>query len=370
MRKHWSWVALLALACSDASGPSEVIDGPPDNLTMDIVGGNSQQDTVLRRLPEPLVVRVVEDSAGQLGIAVQGSLLFAQADPIPGEVISWRVTNPAFGEMFVDVTVTDSVGLAQNFWTLGTAAGEGCYVEARVIRDGQPVVVENFCGTALPGDPDTVSLSIMDTTILTGDSLDFSSMVLLAKDMHGNAISDLSGLQIIGAPARFEVSGSVLRATHEGEGEVLLSLRGSRPSRVTVQSLFDFEDSEWSIAFACIGGSGYIDEFGPNVHPDSMVWTSVSVDSVQRDPFDFSRVLLHIQATRVEWWDNGQVREDSIPGPMVLEFHQTLNQLMWGTGKGVAIAVQDSPRIYSLENGLGPCSRTSWESGRFHMEEL
>jgi alpha-tubulin suppressor-like RCC1 family protein len=131
----WLPVAVFA-ACREPTGSSH-----PRAAFMQIVSGDGQQAVVGTELPTPLVVKVL-DSAGAA---------------VNSQVVNFRVVAGG-GSVFAGTSVTNSSGLAQERWTLGTSTADSQRVEARAVDNvtGAPLTFAVFKAVALPGPPASV----------------------------------------------------------------------------------------------------------------------------------------------------------------------------------------------------------------------
>ena len=119
----------VALACGDG-GPTDIDYA---NLSLAIIVGNAQADTVTKRLPDALMVRVTESG-----------------EPRAGVLVNFVVVEEGCGSAFAPAVLTNASGDASNVWTLGTLAGP-CSLEARAINDlGEAVTFDTFRATAMP----------------------------------------------------------------------------------------------------------------------------------------------------------------------------------------------------------------------------
>jgi hypothetical protein len=112
-RESLPWNVIICLtiaACSDSSGPDL-----RQSLSLQVVSGDSQIDTVARTLPDPIIIRI-EDTAGRA---------------VRGQIVNFVVTAGG-GSVFAGSAITNEQGQAQEIWTLGTAAGEQ-ELEARAV---------------------------------------------------------------------------------------------------------------------------------------------------------------------------------------------------------------------------------------------
>jgi adhesin/invasin len=121
-----SLLALAALgACDD---PSSSAPGPP--ARMDVVSGDLQpQAVVSQELPNPLVVKVVDEDG----------------DPVGGHLVNFVVTAGG-GTVFAGAAQTNAQGEARERWTLGPVAGDTQKVEVRAVdaTTGQARVFATF----------------------------------------------------------------------------------------------------------------------------------------------------------------------------------------------------------------------------------
>src|SRR5438477_693139 len=121
----------LALGCGpDATAPSGL-----GSISLSVVSGNLQSGVVGTELPQPLVIKAT-DSKG----VVQGGL-----------TVNFRVTGGG-GSMYAGTAATDSKGIAEDYWTLGTSTAQTQRVEVRaVLSSGQKQVYGVFTATTFPG---------------------------------------------------------------------------------------------------------------------------------------------------------------------------------------------------------------------------
>jgi hypothetical protein len=106
-RTPWVLVAALAMsaaACGDQIAAPEATPGP---VRMIILAGDAQTARPGRELPQPVVVRVV-DQAG---------------DPVPNQIVNFRVVSGG-GSVYAGAGLTNAQGIAQERWTLGPRDNE------------------------------------------------------------------------------------------------------------------------------------------------------------------------------------------------------------------------------------------------------
>src|SRR5687768_8802047 len=111
-------LALIGVAfvssCGDSTGPN----GPGKPADVEITGGQGQRGVVGQELPEALSVRVVD----------------ADGRAVPNATITFRVVQGG-GSVSSETVVSNSEGIAQNRWTLGTTAGAEQRVEVRGVSE-------------------------------------------------------------------------------------------------------------------------------------------------------------------------------------------------------------------------------------------
>src|SRR5688500_9661065 len=90
-------------ACSDQTGIG--LNASPD-VRFEVVSGSDQQGEPHGQLPAPLVVRVVNGS-GQ---------------PVARQIVNFVVTGGG-GSVFAGANMTNTNGIAQEWWTLGPSEG-------------------------------------------------------------------------------------------------------------------------------------------------------------------------------------------------------------------------------------------------------
>lgn len=158
--------------CSD-QGPKK-LDLTP--ASMDIVSGQEQSGRVAEELGNPIVVRVLN----------------AAGDPVPGQVVNFRVVKGE-GSVFAGAALTDADGMAQERWTLGKSVADSQVVEARAVNSstGEPLVFARFIATALPGAPVLVEpIAGNSQGAIVGAKLT-DSLLVRVKDGYGNVVDSV-----------------------------------------------------------------------------------------------------------------------------------------------------------------------------------
>lgn len=124
--------ALFSSGCQDPGPLDTAAELRADAVRYEIVAGDAQTARPGAELPQPLTVRVTDAS----GI------------PTVGQIVNWVVTQGG-GHVFAGRTLTDSLGYAREWWTLGPEAGQNL-LEARAVHSttGEPLVFGRFAATA------------------------------------------------------------------------------------------------------------------------------------------------------------------------------------------------------------------------------
>jgi len=132
-------IALIVMACADYP-TEEKLESPAipiGALSLSVVYGDGQTGNPGEELPDPLVVLVESDS-----------------QPVENQIVNFRVIS-GNGEVFAGVALTNSQGLALDYWTLGDAGNQT--VEARAVSaDSTKQVFGTFTATLIlpPPPPD------------------------------------------------------------------------------------------------------------------------------------------------------------------------------------------------------------------------
>ena len=184
------WGLLALLSCSNDATDGDR-PGPPAAIVE--VSGTSQQGTVGAELPEPVVVRVEDDR----GRAVRGQL------------VNFRVTAGG-GSVFAGSSITNTQGIVQERWTLGTVAGAPQVLEARAVDNasGAALVIASFSAAALPGPPATLEKVSGDGQIGNAGAQLPQPIVAKVRDHFDNPIPEVSVAWTVAAGG-----GSVVSAT-------------------------------------------------------------------------------------------------------------------------------------------------------------
>jgi hypothetical protein len=162
--------AVLAVQAG-CDSPTSPKDRVPAHL--DIVAGDLQTQTVAKELPQPLVVKVTDES----GHAVKG------------QIINFRVI-AGNGTVFAGAALTDVNGEARERWTLGTVSADTQRVEARAVdaATGQALVFATFRAVGTADAPSSIGPA--DAAAFTGFPLLplADSVAAVVRDVYGNPV--------------------------------------------------------------------------------------------------------------------------------------------------------------------------------------
>jgi hypothetical protein len=126
-----TWTLAVLLAASGLScGDDDTLD-PPTPTTLEKIAGDEQSGPVSEALPDPLVVRVLD-----------------QTDrPVAGVSVTWAAQGG--GSVSPETVVTDAAGVASAVRALGPTAGEQTTTAEVSGLQGSPVT---FTSTAVAGE--------------------------------------------------------------------------------------------------------------------------------------------------------------------------------------------------------------------------
>ncbi|WP_420128360.1 Ig-like domain-containing protein [Longimicrobium sp.] len=161
-------VGLLAAGCN-----GDVVGGGQRPARMVVVSGDLQTATVGEELPQPLVVRVLDDSN----------------EPVRSQLVNFVVTAGG-GAVFAGAALTNENGEARERWRLGTVAGDTQRVEARAVdaTTGEALVFAVFRAVAQAGAPSTITPVAAQVNGLAGLPV-ADSVAAVVRDGYGNPVA-------------------------------------------------------------------------------------------------------------------------------------------------------------------------------------
>ncbi|WP_420128358.1 Ig-like domain-containing protein [Longimicrobium sp.] len=172
MRMMASAAALL-LGWFAAGCNGEVVGGGQRPAAVLVVAGDLQTATVGKEVPQPLVVRVVDE----------------RNRPVKDQLVNFVVTAGG-GSVFAGSANTNAQGEARERWTLGTVAGDTQRVEARAVdpATGEALVFAVFRAVGTPDVP--AAVAAVGGSSLTGlPSLPLAdSVAVFVRDAYGNGV--------------------------------------------------------------------------------------------------------------------------------------------------------------------------------------
>jgi len=149
---------LVAAAALVAACEGETISSPADDpgpLRLAIVSGNTQVGPEGQELPAPLVASVI-DSKGR---------------PLPAQLVNFRVVSGG-GSMFAGSTISDKLGIAKDYWTLGLTGPQSVEVRAVDPSTGTKFVYATFTATFPTAPPPPSDIDSDGFTVDQGDCND------------------------------------------------------------------------------------------------------------------------------------------------------------------------------------------------------
>jgi hypothetical protein len=205
-------IALATLAgCLGCGGDLSLPGSQSSTFALSIFGGNEQTGTVGQELEDPLVVKLVGD----------GDL------PLSGRRVAFVSPDPANARFDPDTAVTNSDGLAQTSWIMGTTSGD-YRAEARVILpDVSEPPVARFDASAVAAAADTLgALSPLSQPGRRNEGLP-DPLTVIVVDRYGNPVAGVA-IQWEVAAGKGETSESETATGADGTSAVVWTL-GDRP---------------------------------------------------------------------------------------------------------------------------------------------
>ena len=161
-RPHTWTVALLLAATALRCGGDDPVD-PPTPTTIEMASGDGQSGPVSQPLPDPLVVRVLDESG----------------DPVAGVAVAWAAGD---GSVSAGSVPTDANGLSSVQWVLGTGAGEQAATATVSGLEGSPVT---FTATAVSADSPFLAVTTQPSATAVSGTAFSTQPVVQLRDADG-----------------------------------------------------------------------------------------------------------------------------------------------------------------------------------------
>ncbi len=284
-------LGLASLAACGGDGSTNLIL-PPVNLEVIIVIGDSQVGQVHAELPDPIVVRALNDDS----------------TPRPGQIINFVVVSGG-GSVFAGAGVTDAQGFVRERWTLGDTAGIQA-LEARAVDSlGNKIMFAQIVATATPGPVDTLLLATTDTTVFVGERLRLTALVTEARDAYGNTVS--SPTLAFSGPARWNFAGDSGWSATEARDTIAVQ-SGAAISRIRASTVIDLRTPAWRFSWTCRNSSVATRGVeNPPAGMDTLI-VGLAIDSLNyagdpgyRSDAYFGRAQLWFTGTAERFWRDG-----------------------------------------------------------------
>ncbi|HEV7586997.1 MAG TPA: Ig-like domain-containing protein [Longimicrobium sp.] len=160
--------AVAAVACDSPSAP-----GVREPAAIAVAAGGGQQGTAGQELPVPISVKVTDD----------------RGRPVAGQAVTFHVTGGG-GTVFSGTATTNAEGIAQERWTLGTAAGSAQTLEARVVNGSGTAFIGVVSATVTPGPVAHLDrVAPLGFAVGVVNSLLDDTLVARVTDVFGNGVA-------------------------------------------------------------------------------------------------------------------------------------------------------------------------------------
>ena len=166
------WLTARADGLASSSSAGFTITSTAPVISIVLVSGDAQTDTVAATLPAPYVVRATD----------------GQGAPVSGLTVSWNVTGGA-GSIDPAGTSTDAAGEARAIRTLGTKTGTQTVTASLSGASGSPVT---FTANAQPGVPARLVFT-QDPTDVAAGAIIKPPVKVAVKDQFGNKATGSNG---------------------------------------------------------------------------------------------------------------------------------------------------------------------------------
>src|SRR5688572_19935109 len=162
---------LLAVACDSPSDPDS-----REPAAIAVVAGGGQQGAAGQELAVPIAVKVTDD----------------QGRPVSGQVVTFHVTSGG-GSVFSGSATTNAQGIAQERWTLGTAAGSAQTLEARVVNGSGATLTAVASATVAAGPAARLDrVTPLGFAVGVVNSMLDDTLVARVTDAFGNGVAGVT----------------------------------------------------------------------------------------------------------------------------------------------------------------------------------
>jgi hypothetical protein len=128
---------VFAAACSDSPVETNSTNGP---LSLNVVSGDAQSGLANTELPDPLVVQVLDTKGHR----------------VRDQIVNFRVVAGG-GSVFAGTSLTNSDGIAMEWWTLGASGAQRVEVRAVDPTTGEKQVFATFNATIAAPPPPAIT---------------------------------------------------------------------------------------------------------------------------------------------------------------------------------------------------------------------
>jgi hypothetical protein len=128
-------LVLFAAACTDS-----LVTPTTGPLSLNVVSGDGQSALANTELPDPLVVQVLD----------------AKGHPVREQIVNFRVVSGG-GSVYAGTSLTNSDGIAKEWWTLGASGTQRVEVRAVDPTTGEKQLFATFNATITPPPPPLIT---------------------------------------------------------------------------------------------------------------------------------------------------------------------------------------------------------------------
>lgn len=342
MRRPLLLIAPILIACGEDApgslGPEDLGRVP---VSMKVVAGDGQQDTVGAMLVGPMVVRLATEAPVPA--------------PVTGIVIIF--SGQDCGRPTTEFSMTNSDGEASGRWQLGTKSGPCTITASALDASGTAHAAATLRATTAPGAPHSIRpIGGSGVGSWLADTLDVTTAIEV-RDRFNNGIPN-PALSLSTLPAGFGSQGARVWASRESRTIVAVKAGAVGPSELNASWYRNLSRDRWRISYACIDGND-----GAPI--DSLVASAVTASMVyESGPPRFNGHLVATFDGKVITYRGARADTAAFPSPRGA--YQHVGAIEWFDQPGRVVSDEATPTRYE---GTGFCSRTItgseyWSSGR------